>query len=95
MGSPAFISSFSHFPFTVFSALQPFCPNFTADTERLDTYEPVDYNDKTVLILRGFFNHLPADGRINFLRHLESLHTNKQLHDHAESLMNGLVTPFR
>lgn len=97
MGSPVFISSFSlfsHFPFSVFSALQPFCPNFTADMDRLDTYESVDLNDKTVQILRGFFDHLPADGRINFLLHLELLHTNKQLRDHAESLMNGLVTPF-
>ncbi|KAJ5329735.1 hypothetical protein N7452_010125 [Penicillium brevicompactum] len=56
-------SLFSHFPFTVFSALQPVCPHFTADMERLDTYESVDLNDKTAQILRGFFGHLPADGR--------------------------------
>ncbi|KAJ5723432.1 hypothetical protein N7488_001467 [Penicillium malachiteum] len=63
--------------------------------EKVNSYQPVGPKDKTFSILRAFHTHLPADGRANFLQHFQSLQTNKQLHDHAISLMNGLVAPLR
>ncbi|KXG46262.1 uncharacterized protein PGRI_051180 [Penicillium griseofulvum] len=63
--------------------------------EKVDAYQTVGPKDKTVQILRAFHAHLPENGRVNFLQHLESLQTNKQLHDHAQSLIDGLVAPFR
>ncbi|KAJ5734493.1 hypothetical protein N7493_003279 [Penicillium malachiteum] len=63
--------------------------------EKVDSYQPVGPNDKTVSILQAFHTHLPADGRDNFLKHLQSLQTNQQLYDHAQLLMNGLVAPLR
>lgn len=63
--------------------------------EKVNSYAPSGPNDKTVLILRAFHTYLPADGRVNFLRHLQSLQINQQLHDHAQSLINGLITPLR
>jgi hypothetical protein len=61
--------------------------------EKVDAYQPIGPKDKTVPILRAFYIHLPANGRANLLHHLQSLQTNQQLHDHAQSLINGLVTP--
>lgn len=66
-----------------------------ANMQKVNTYQPIGANDKTVPILRAFYTYLPADGRVNFLHHLQSLQTDQQLHDHAQSLINGLVTPLR
>lgn len=63
--------------------------------EKVDTYQPVGPKDKTVPILRAFYAYLPENGRVNFLHHLQSLQTNQQLHDHAQSLIDGLVAPLR
>ncbi|KAI2731254.1 hypothetical protein CBS147354_363 [Penicillium roqueforti] len=63
--------------------------------EKVDNYQPISRNDNTVRILRAFDNHLPADGRANFIRHLQSLQTNQDIHDHAESLVNGLLAPMK
>ncbi|KAJ5124345.1 uncharacterized protein N7515_008170 [Penicillium bovifimosum] len=63
--------------------------------EKLDTYQPIGRDDKTVQILRAFHAHHPADGRVNFLHDFQSLQTNEQLHDYAQSLINGLVAPLR
>ncbi|KAJ5179009.1 hypothetical protein N7492_002219 [Penicillium capsulatum] len=63
--------------------------------QKVNVYQPIGPNDKTVPILRAFNTYLPADGKVNFLRHLESLQTDQQLHDHAQSLINGLVAPLR
>jgi hypothetical protein len=63
--------------------------------EKADAYQPIGPKDNTVQILRAFHAHLPENGRVNFLQHLESLQTNKQLHDHAKSLIDGLVAPLR
>ncbi|KAI2732013.1 hypothetical protein CBS147332_1152 [Penicillium roqueforti] len=63
--------------------------------EKVDNYQSISRNDNTVRILRAFDNHLPADGRANFIRHLQSLQTNQDIHDHAESLVNGLLAPMK
>ncbi|KAJ5753568.1 uncharacterized protein N7511_007721 [Penicillium nucicola] len=63
--------------------------------EKVDAYQPVGPKDKTVPILRAFYAYLPENGRVNFLRHLQSLQTYQQLHDHAQSLIDGLVAPLR
>ncbi|KAF3028108.1 hypothetical protein E8E15_008260 [Penicillium rubens] len=63
--------------------------------EKVDAYQPVGPKDKTVSILRAFYAYLPENGRVNFLHHLQSLQTNKELHDHAQSLIDGLVAPLR
>jgi hypothetical protein len=63
--------------------------------EKVDAYQPVGPKDKTVPILRAFYAYLPENGRVNFLHHLQSLQTNQQLHDHAQSLIDGLVAPLR
>ncbi|KAJ5618174.1 hypothetical protein N7537_003288 [Penicillium hordei] len=63
--------------------------------EKVDAYQPVGPKDKTVLILRAFYAYLPENGRVNFLHHLQSIQTNQQLHDHAQSLIDGLVAPLR
>lgn len=66
----------------------------SANMEKVDTYQPIGPNDQTVKILRAFHTHLPADCRVNFLYHLESLETSQQLQDIANSLINGLVAPI-
>ncbi|CAG8094785.1 hypothetical protein PENNAL_c0026G06914 [Penicillium nalgiovense] len=63
--------------------------------EKVDAYQPVGPKDKTVSILRAFYAYLPENGRVNFLHPLQSLQTNQQLHDHAQSLIDGLVAPLR
>lgn len=63
--------------------------------QKVNTYHPTGPNDKTVPILRAFYTYLPADGRVNFLHHLQSFQTDQQLHDHAQSLINGLMAPLR
>ncbi|CAG8910015.1 unnamed protein product [Penicillium egyptiacum] len=63
--------------------------------DRVDRYQPRNNDDPTVPVLRAFDTHLPADGRENFLRCLRSLETDQQLHDDAESLINGLLAPMR
>ncbi|CAG8268724.1 unnamed protein product [Penicillium salamii] len=62
--------------------------------EKVNAYHPIGPDDNTVAILRAFNEYLPANGRVNFLHDLQSLRTN-QLYDHAQSLINGLVAPFR
>ncbi|KAJ5971551.1 uncharacterized protein N7479_001469 [Penicillium vulpinum] len=63
--------------------------------EKVDVYQSIGPKDKTIPILRAFYAYLPANGRVNFLHHLQSLQTNQQLHDHAKSLIKGLVAPLR
>ncbi|CAG8147209.1 unnamed protein product [Penicillium olsonii] len=62
--------------------------------EKVDAYQPMSSDDKTASILRAFHTYLPENGRVNSLNHLDSLQINQQLHDHARSLIDGLVTPF-
>ncbi|CAI7594961.1 unnamed protein product [Penicillium viridicatum] len=63
--------------------------------QKVDQYQPIGPNDKTVAILRAFHTYL-LDGRVNFLHDLQSLQTDQQqLYDYAQSLINGLVTPLR
>ncbi|KAJ5936772.1 hypothetical protein N7466_003222 [Penicillium verhagenii] len=63
--------------------------------ERLDKYKPSNKDDQTVSILRSFYTHLPNDGRTNFILDLEPLQTDEELHDYAESLVNGFLIPMR
>lgn len=63
--------------------------------EKLEQYTPTGSNDNTVRILRAFLDHLPANGRSNLIRHLESLQSDQEIHEHAESLVNGLLMPMR
>ncbi|KAJ5969847.1 hypothetical protein N7501_006095 [Penicillium viridicatum] len=62
--------------------------------QKVDQYQPIGPNDKTVAILRAFHTYL-LDGRVNFLHYLQSLQTDQQLYDYAQSLINGLVIPLR
>ncbi|KAJ5104289.1 hypothetical protein NUU61_001636 [Penicillium alfredii] len=63
--------------------------------EKLEQYVPTSSSDRTKRVLRAFIDHLPANGRANLIRHLQSLQSNQEIHDHAESLVNGLLMPMR
>ncbi|KAJ5936099.1 hypothetical protein N7454_005397 [Penicillium verhagenii] len=63
--------------------------------ERLDRYKPSNKDDQTVSILHSFHTHLPDDGRANFILDLEPLQTDEELHEYAESLVNGFLIPMR
>ncbi|KAJ5686654.1 hypothetical protein N7536_009273 [Penicillium majusculum] len=63
--------------------------------EKVNAYQPVGPKDKTVSILRAFHTHLPENGKANFVHYLRSLQNNQELHDHAQSLIDGLVAPLR
>lgn len=64
--------------------------------EKLEQYVPTGPNDNTVRILRAFIDHLPEDGRADLIHHLQSLgsNPNQEIHDYAESLVNGLLMPM-
>ncbi|EKV07433.1 hypothetical protein PDIG_72940 [Penicillium digitatum PHI26] len=63
--------------------------------ERVNRYQSTRRNDKTVAVLQAFHTHLPPDGKANFVRHGQTLDTDQAIHDHAESLVNGLLAPLR
>lgn len=62
--------------------------------EKLEQYIPTGPNDDTVRILRAFIDHLPENGRAELIRHLQSLESNQEIYDYAESLVNGLLMPM-
>lgn len=61
--------------------------------ERLQLYVPAIPNDNTVRLLRAFLDNLPANGKANLIRHLESLQSDEEIRQHADSLVNGLLIP--
>lgn len=63
--------------------------------KRVNRYRPTGPDDRTLPVLRAFNNHLPADGRANFVHHLKSLTTDQEIHAHAESLVNSLLMPMQ
>lgn len=63
--------------------------------DKIKNYRSIDQNDYTVRVMKAFNEHLPPDGRENFIQHLQSLHTDEEVRDHAKSLVTGLLTPMR
>jgi hypothetical protein len=66
-----------------------------AEVEKVEGDTPTSKEDTTVRVLQAFLDYLPKDGREIFNRDLQSLPTDQDVYDYAESLLNGLLLPMR
>ena len=61
----------------------------------VNQYTPTYRTDTTKRTLKAFLDYLPSDGQQNLANHLRNVRTDQEIHDYAESLVNGLLLPFR
>ncbi|PKX98944.1 HNH endonuclease signature motif containing protein [Aspergillus novofumigatus IBT 16806] len=58
-------------------------------------YEPSDTSDDAVHVLRDTFKYLPADGRRNLGQDIVEAGAQGKLHQLAQSIITGLLTPLK
>lgn len=61
----------------------------------LQDYQPRDFEDDTVLVLRAFLTNLPQDGKNNILDDIRECENNDELRQCASALVEGLLFPMR